>query len=200
RASSTTAHCKSSLDPKCAKSPLLLIRSAEASFPIVSPSRPWIEAMLTAFRRMARRVLTPRGRWPRSFTTPRSAPACGGEGVSLIRWRAFMLPDNSTIVRSSSTRFSPPAQHAGLSRGSPSCRHNWTQLANAHLVRGNPVFCVLWQIPLPNIRHKTMLDFLLVFPITRQIVCKQSLFVKQPPYQEWHHKRDFEGPPVRTKG
>ena len=61
-------------------------------------------------------------------------------------------------------------------------------------------FCALWRLPLPNIRHKTMLDFLLVFPITRQIVCKESLFVKEPPYQKWHHKYDGKESPVRTKG
>src|SRR5215472_12624056 len=60
-------------------------------------------------------------------------------------------------------------------------------------------FCVLWQIPLPNVRHKTMLDFLLVFHITRQMVCKEPLLIKEPPYQEWRHKYERNQPPVRAE-
>src|SRR5262249_42321686 len=52
---------------------------------------------------------------------------------------------------------------------------------------------------LPNIRHKTMLDLFLVFPITRQIVCKESLFVKKPPYQEWCHDYERKQPPIRAE-
>ena len=49
-------------------------------------------------------------------------------------------------------------------------------------------------VPLPNIRHKTMLDFLLVFPITRQMICKESLFIEEPPYEERHHARKYKEP------
>ena len=36
-----------------------------------------------------------------------------------------------------------------------------------------------------------MVDFLLVFSEARQIVCKEFLFVKEPPYPDWHHKNIF---------
>src|SRR5215469_9001039 len=66
------------------------------------------------------------------------------------------------------------------------------------MVREN-TFCVRCQISLPNVRHKTMLDFLLVLPITRQMICKEPFFIKEPPYQERHHAHKYKEPPVRAE-
>src|SRR5579859_4302879 len=90
RAASTTAHCKSSLEPKCAKRPLLLIRRAEASFPIVNRSSPSREARLTAFRRMARRVFRPLGR--RSVVFSAAILRCRGGAEALAGcWLVFIV-------------------------------------------------------------------------------------------------------------
>ena len=59
-AARTVAICSSSFEPKWANSPLLLISRWVARRPIVSPSSPSTEAMLTAAVRIARRVLSPR--------------------------------------------------------------------------------------------------------------------------------------------
>jgi hypothetical protein len=89
RAASTTAHCKSSLEPKWANKPLLLIRRAEASFPMVNPSRPSSEARLTAFRRIAWRVFSPRGR--RSGVFRAEPELCCGRPEALVRcWFVFI--------------------------------------------------------------------------------------------------------------
>jgi hypothetical protein len=48
-------------------------------------------------------------------------------------------------------------------------------------------------------RHKTILDLFLVFRIPGQILCRKLLFINEPPYQEWHHTYECEGPPVRAE-
>ena len=58
-AAATVASCSSCLEPKWAKSPLLLIRSSAARRPIVSPPRPSTEARSTARSRIAARVCSP---------------------------------------------------------------------------------------------------------------------------------------------
>ena len=56
RAASIVASCSSSLEPKCANSPLLLMPSSVASRPIVRPSRPSTEARSAAAWRIDSRV------------------------------------------------------------------------------------------------------------------------------------------------
>ncbi len=58
-AASIVASWSSSLEPKWAKSPLLLIPTASASRPIESPSRPSIVASWAASRRIAARLRSP---------------------------------------------------------------------------------------------------------------------------------------------
>ena len=58
-AARTVETCSSSLEPKWANRPLLLIWSSEARRPIERPSRPSTEATFTAACRIARRVLSP---------------------------------------------------------------------------------------------------------------------------------------------
>src|ERR1700722_9388934 len=53
------ASCSSSLEPKWANSPLLLIASSVASRPMLRPSRPSTEARPAAVRRIVVRVLAP---------------------------------------------------------------------------------------------------------------------------------------------
>ena len=72
-AARTVEICSSSLEPKCANRPLLLISSSVASRPIESPSSPSTDATFTAAVRIARRVRSPRTRRPSS---------AAGEGVA----------------------------------------------------------------------------------------------------------------------
>src|ERR1700722_12897266 len=60
RASSMVASCSSSLEPKWANSPLLLMASSVASRPMLRPSRPSTEARPAAARRIVVRVRAPR--------------------------------------------------------------------------------------------------------------------------------------------
>src|ERR1700728_3011035 len=53
------ASCSSSLEPKWANSPLLLMASSVASRPMLRPSRPSTEATSAAVRRIVVRVLAP---------------------------------------------------------------------------------------------------------------------------------------------
>ena len=64
---SIVASCSSSLEPKCAKSPLLLIPTASARRPIESPLSPSTVASCAASRRIALRLRSPSARFLRSF-------------------------------------------------------------------------------------------------------------------------------------
>ena len=95
RAASIVASWSSSLEPKWANSPLLLMSSSVASRPIVSPPRPSTEARSTAVRedRLARA--------PPALAAAVEAVGCvdglAGRGPVVVR-RA--LRESSTIVRS----------------------------------------------------------------------------------------------------
>ena len=67
-AARTVETWSSSLEPKWAKSPLLLISISEASRPIERPSSPSTEATFTAAWRIARRVRSPLTRRPSGTT------------------------------------------------------------------------------------------------------------------------------------
>ena len=66
RAASIVASCSSSLEPKWANRPLLLMPSSLASRPIVMPSIPSTGASCTAVSRIDSRVRRPRSRRPSS--------------------------------------------------------------------------------------------------------------------------------------
>ena len=68
-AARTVAICSSSLEPKCANSPLLLMSSSVARRPMVSPSSPSTDATFTAAVRIARRVRSPRTLRPSADVT-----------------------------------------------------------------------------------------------------------------------------------
>src|SRR5215475_11654463 len=52
---------------------------------------------------------------------------------------------------------------------------------------------------LPNEWHKTMPDLLLVFRVSRQVLRKETFFVKESPEQKRHHSPECNEPPVRAK-
>src|SRR6266849_2886157 len=101
RAASIVANCRSSFEPKWAKSPLLLMPSCSASEPTVSRSKPWAEAMSTARARMASRGRSPRaggrGAGGLADVLPR-ARKCAGMGLLyhttqiITNVRAMLLP------------------------------------------------------------------------------------------------------------
>src|SRR2546430_5415432 len=71
-AASTVASCSSSLEPKCAKTPLLLMPTAWARRPIESRSIPSTVASRVASPRIAPRLRTPSPRGLRPLATPAS--------------------------------------------------------------------------------------------------------------------------------
>src|SRR5262245_58070539 len=52
---------------------------------------------------------------------------------------------------------------------------------------------------LPNEWHKTMLNPLLVFRVSGEVLRKETFFVKEPPEQKRHHSHEHDEPPVRAQ-
>src|SRR4051794_8657493 len=116
-AASIVASCSSSLEPKCANSPLLLIPTAPARRASDSPSSPSTVASRAASRRIAARLRSPSDRWRRDGPVPSPAFRSTSLGIMLsvvfVRAAALtLLPAVLAKLGPRVDRFALPWVHA----------------------------------------------------------------------------------------
>src|SRR5438067_148690 len=137
-AASIVASCSSSLEPKCANSPLLLIPTAPARRASDSPSSPSTVASRAASRRIAARLRSPSDRWRRDGPVP--SPAFRSTSLGIMLSVVFVLAAALTLLPAVLAKLGPRLNNFAL---------RWVHSGEHHSPRSTAWAERLWRRPLP---------------------------------------------------